>query len=76
MSTQVHLVSMVVRVCDGIKSGIESQTKFHIVVLALHRMNKSLIERGAMRVCRPKPPEDIAVVQCSVVDRFHFRKLV
>ncbi len=67
---------MVVRVCDGIKSGIESQTKFHIVVLALHRMNKLLIECSTMRVCRPKPLEDITVVQCSVVDQFHFRKLV
>ena len=75
MSTRVHLVNTAVSVCDGIEFETESQTKFHVVILALHRMNISLIERGTMRMCRPEPPEDIAVVQCSMMDRFHFREL-
>ncbi len=39
-------------------------------------MDVPLVECGAMCVCRPKPPEDIAIVQGSVMDGFHLCKLV
>jgi hypothetical protein len=32
------------------------------VALALHRVDVPLIECGAMHVCRPKPPENIAIM--------------
>ena len=66
---------MTVRVYD-IGSEIGLQTKFHVVILALHSINILFIECGAMCVCWTKPLENIAIMQCGMMDRFHFQELV
>jgi len=52
------------------------QTKLHIMVLALHRVDILLIECSTMCVCWPKSSKYVAIVHCGMMYWFHLYELV